>query len=101
LSDKLAFVPPVIDLAPHGFLLLGARLDYLDDRAVAALVYRRRQHHINLWIAPAGAAPATTGTLATRHGYHVMHWVHADMAWLFFTRASCRTSILALSAAVC
>ena len=81
LSDKLAFVPPVRDLAPQGFPLLGARLDYLHDRAVAALVYRRRQHHINLWIAPADPAPAMAAGLATRHGYHVLHWVYADMAY--------------------
>jgi anti-sigma factor (TIGR02949 family) len=81
LSDKLAFAPPVIDLAPHGFQLLGARLDYLHDRAVAAVVYRRRQHRINLWIAPAGPATATAAALATRHGYHVLHWVHAGMSY--------------------
>ena len=72
---------PVIDLAPHGFQLLGARLDYLNDRAVAAVVYRRRQHRINLWIAPAGPATATAAVLATHHGYHVLHWVHAGMAY--------------------
>ena len=81
LSDKLAFAPPVIDLAPQGFQLLGARLDYLNDRAVAAVVYRRRQHRINLWIAPAGPAAAMAAALATRHGYHVLHWVHADMSY--------------------
>ncbi|HEY5868455.1 MAG TPA: zf-HC2 domain-containing protein [Candidatus Tectomicrobia bacterium] len=81
LSDKLAFAPPVIDLAPHGFQLLGARLDYLNDRAVAALVYRRRQHRINLWVAPAGPTAATAAALATHHGYHVLHWVHAGMAY--------------------
>ena len=82
LSDKLAFAPPVIDLTPHGFQLLGARLDYLNDRAVAAVVYRRRQHRINLWIAPTG--PARQRRLRrwrAHHGYHVLHWAHAGMAY--------------------
>jgi anti-sigma factor RsiW len=70
-NGKIDFSPPVVDLAPQGFPLVGGRVDYVNGRVVAALVYRRRGHLINLfiWPAPPGATSATT-----RDGYSVENW---------------------------
>jgi anti-sigma factor RsiW len=76
-DGKLDFSPRVQDLASAGFPLIDGRLDALGNRSVAALVYRRHPHVINLhqWTAgPAAATPDTVG----RHGYHVIQWSADD-----------------------
>jgi len=78
-AGKLDFAPEVEDLSAQGFVLVGGRLDYIDGRTVAALVYRRRQHTINVFTWPAGAeeSPKTEGL----QGFHVVHWARHGMAW--------------------
>lgn len=79
-SGKLDFSPPVIDLKDQGFPLTGGRLDYLDHRAVAALVYRRGRHVINLFVRPA-AAEVTSPAVQSIDGYTLRHWRAGGMAF--------------------
>lgn len=82
LSSKLDFSPPVMDLSSAGFPLLGARLDYVDQRPVAVLVYGRRKHVINLFVWPTREARAGTALPAmSRHGYQVRQWESGDMTF--------------------
>jgi anti-sigma factor RsiW len=75
-DGKLKFSPPVHDFAEHGFRLTGGRLDYLNGREVAALVYQRRLHIINLFIWPSESSRNTVATSFSQDGYNVLHWAH-------------------------
>jgi anti-sigma factor RsiW len=78
-NGKLDFSPAVGDFADKGFTLAGGRLDYLDGRSVAALVYHRRQHVINLFVWPAPERADSGIQTTDRQGYHVLHWTKTHM----------------------
>lgn len=79
LSSKLDFSPPVANLEAEGFPLVGARLDYVDRRPVAVLVYRRRQHVIDLFVWPDDEPSAPTSLALSKRGYQVLHWTDRGM----------------------
>jgi anti-sigma factor RsiW len=72
-AGRLEFSPEVKDLAAEGFPLVGGRLDYIDGRRVAAIVYKRRLHVISVFIWPAAKADAAP-RYATRNGYNLATW---------------------------
>jgi anti-sigma factor RsiW len=78
LSSKLDFSPPVSELAIPGSALLGGRVDYLDNRPVAALVYKQGEHVVNSYIWP-GAAGDSKPQFALVRGFQTAHWTHAGM----------------------
>jgi anti-sigma factor (TIGR02949 family) len=73
-DGRVDVAPPVIDLTAQGFTLLGGRLDYIDGEPVASVVYRRRKHVINLFVAQRLGVEHATVTARTVQGYNVRHW---------------------------
>jgi anti-sigma factor RsiW len=80
-DGKLKFSPPVRDFADQGFRLTGGRLDYINGREVAALVYQRRLHIINLFIWPLESSRNTAAESFTKDGYNVSHWERDGFAF--------------------
>jgi anti-sigma factor RsiW len=78
---KLDFSPPVLDLASSGFPLAGGRLERIDGRAAAALVFHRRLHVVNLLIWPADAGPATTRE-EQANGFNAASWSQGGLNFL-------------------
>jgi anti-sigma factor RsiW len=81
LSARLDYSPPVRDLANEGFTLIGGRLDYLERRPVATLVYRHGTHTIDVFVRPE-SSHASTPTLRNVRGFNVAHAKCPDMDWL-------------------
>lgn len=73
-NGRLDVSPPVIDLTPQGFALVGGRLDYISARPVGAVVYRRRQHVINLFVAQAPNMDRRAATTTTLQGFNIRRW---------------------------
>lgn len=78
---KLDFSPPVSDLADLGFPLVGGRLEHLDGRSAAALVFRRRLHPINLFVWPQGGSPAAPRK-AKEDGYSARLWSQGGLNFM-------------------
>jgi anti-sigma factor RsiW len=81
LSARLDYSPPVQDLANEGLTLIGGRLDYLERRQVATLVYRYRQHTIDVFVRPT-TSHAPTSALRAVHGFNVARASGPGMDWL-------------------
>jgi len=80
-DGKVDFAPEVHDFATQGFPLVGGRLDYLDGKTVVALVYRRHQHPINLFISPAPGRSDLSQEAMARRGYNLIHWTRSEMSY--------------------
>jgi anti-sigma factor RsiW len=80
-EGKIDFAPTVTDFASQGFPLIGGRLDYLNTRTVAVLVYQRGKHPINLFVAPAGSTRDTSPSFFTRRGYNLLRWTRNGMEY--------------------
>ncbi|HXE15231.1 MAG TPA: anti-sigma factor [Bryobacteraceae bacterium] len=83
-AGKLDFSPVVKDFSAEGFPLAGGRIEYISGRRVAALVYYRRKHVINVFTWPAaGEAGRTRGNeaLITQNGYNLLHWTDGSMTY--------------------
>ena len=78
-NGKLDFSPPVNDFAKDGFPLVGGRLDYIDGRPVAALVYQHGKHVINVFMWPTAGDTTSAERIETEHGYHVEQLTVAGM----------------------
>jgi anti-sigma factor RsiW len=80
-NGKLDFSPPVKNLAAEGFPLAGGRLDYLNGRTVASLVFQRHQHIINLFVWPSKEAESKPTLVKSTQGYHLIRWSEAGMVF--------------------
>jgi mycothiol system anti-sigma-R factor len=87
-DGKLAFVPPVKDFADDGFPLVGARLDVLGGQNVAALVYSRRKHIINVFVMPTKEPDTPIHPPGLRQGYQWRHWRRQGMEYCAVSDAS-------------
>jgi anti-sigma factor RsiW len=79
--------PPAPDLAAQGFPLVGGRLDYADGRPIAAIVYRRRQHVINLFVLPTRGGLVMPWLGPNPGGYAMLHWTDKGLDYWAVTDA--------------
>jgi len=80
-NGKLDFSPPAVDLAQQGYPLIGGRLDYVGNKAVAVLVYQHGGHVINLFVWPEGQNEGQGTTSITQQGYHILSWNRSGMSY--------------------
>ena len=79
-QGKLDFAPPVYDFADAGFPLIGGRVDTIDGRTFAALVYQRRLHVITAFVSNADD-PIPEDLVETIRGFHERHWTDHGMCF--------------------
>jgi anti-sigma factor RsiW len=79
-QGKTNFSPPVPDLTKDDFILLGGRLEVIHQQPAAAIVYRRRQHIVSLYVSPSAGADSKT-ELRELGGYHMLHWMQNNLSY--------------------
>jgi anti-sigma factor RsiW len=79
-QGKTSFSPPVPDLTPNDFILIGGRLEVIHQQPTAAIVYKRRQHVISLYVSPVNGEDAQP-RLRDLDGYHLLHWTQNNMSY--------------------
>lgn len=80
-AGKLDFSPPVADFAQQGFPLTGGRVDSIEGRQVAALIYKRNRHVVNVYVWPASQGRRSRIAKATDRGYNIVHWTGSGFEW--------------------
>jgi anti-sigma factor RsiW len=80
-NGRLDYSPPVADLAAQGYPLVGGRLDYIDRKPVAALIYRHNQHPINLFLWPVANVADQPPSALEKRGYNMLRWAHAGTVY--------------------
>jgi anti-sigma factor RsiW len=80
-AGKTNFTFPIPDLADRGLSLVGGRLDYLDHRIVAVLIYKRKDHVISIFIWPAGTSTDMPEQFSTHQGFQLAHWQQGEMIY--------------------
>ena len=79
-NGRLDVAPPVVDLTAQGFSLIGGRLDYIDGRPVGAVVYKRRAHVINLFVAQSSGSDERA-SIEQMQGFNIWRWRHANLGF--------------------
>jgi len=98
-QGKLDFSPPVPDLSELGWILVGGRLDYVDGRPVAVLVYKRRMHNINVFLWPNHGSADDTIRQEDAQGYQILHWNGAETTYWVVSDLN-KTELLGLAQAL-
>lgn len=74
-NGRVDFVAQAKDLSKSGYNLKGGRLDYVNQRSAASIVYQIRKHAINLFIFPTNEADLDTPLTFQNKGYNIVKWV--------------------------
>jgi anti-sigma factor RsiW len=80
-AGKLDYAPIIKDLGSQGVVLLGGRLEYLEQKPVAAVVYQVNKHVVNLFAWPKSGKHALEPSVSSRRGFNIVHWTSADMEY--------------------
>jgi len=80
-NGKVDFAPPVADFTAQGFPLIGGRVDYIAGRPVAAVVYGRRKHVVNVFMWPTTSGEGEATRDLTYQGYHLLRWSKSGLTF--------------------